>query len=383
LKALAGFDVDLPPIVGVETTDYGWRGITYDGEVLEMRSRNGCRPTVPESIMIRDERTNKYIGSRVVNNDVTDVAAYLSHFSRSAELHRENKNHEALLESNAAIKIASTLRARFNRAMINLALGRWEAGFEEFEWCERFSPFARPRALEALAMGLKPWQGQDLSGKRLLILHDHGYGDTLMMLRYVPVLKALGAEIVLCVPLQLARVAAQFSVVTPTIVEADYFVSFLHILRWLKVSPSDVPTGPYIFVDPLLASEWRDILGPCDLQRIGLAWSTRVIHEGDFPRTIALEKLLDKFRGDIEFHSVQIQNHEEAEVHGVKTHDFMDFADCAALMSTLDAVVSVDTAAIHLAGAIGHPDATVLLSHWHSWRWNGNPFYPAIRMMEM
>jgi ADP-heptose:LPS heptosyltransferase len=38
-------------------------------------------------------------------------------------------------------------------------------------------------------------------------------------------------------------------------------------------------------------------------------------------------------------------------------------------MSTLDVIVTVDTAAVHLAGAIGHPHIFLLLSHWASWRW--------------
>ena len=56
---------------------------------------------------------------------------------------------------------------------------------------------------------------------------------------------------------------------------------------------------------------------------------------------------------------------------------FDDFADCAALMSLMDEIVTVDTAAVHLAGAIGHPKITLLLSRWHSWRWQ-MPLYPNV-----
>jgi ADP-heptose:LPS heptosyltransferase len=72
---------------------------------------------------------------------------------------------------------------------------------------------------------------------------------------------------------------------------------------------------------------------------------------------------------DVELHSVQTQGAEQAEQLGVTTHEFEDFADCAQTMLAMDEIISVDTAALHLAGAIGHPRVTGLLSYWSSWRW--------------
>jgi hypothetical protein len=270
--------------------------------------------------------------------------------------------------------------------MILLALGLWREGFAEFENCEREPPFIRPMAKLALASGLRPWRGEDIVGARLLVVHDHGFGDTLMMLRYATVLRAMGAEPVLSVPAELRRIACQFGTTVDGIVEADFFVSFLQLLRWLREIPETVPTGRYIRIDPFLAEKWREEIGSGDRRRIGVAWQTRVIHDGDFPRALPLVDLLaliDDPDIETEYFSVQAQGSEEARKLGVRTFEFEDFADAAALMSVLDEIVAVDTAAIHLAGAIGHPDATVLLSKWHSWRWRGNPFYPDVRMKEM
>jgi ADP-heptose:LPS heptosyltransferase len=58
---------------------------------------------------------------------------------------------------------------------------------------------------------------------------------------------------------------------------------------------------------------------------------------------------------------------------------FEDFADCAALMSCCDEIITVDTAAVHLAGAIGHPNVKLLLSHWASWRWL-SPLYSTVKI---
>jgi ADP-heptose:LPS heptosyltransferase len=68
-------------------------------------------------------------------------------------------------------------------------------------------------------------------------------------------------------------------------------------------------------------------------------------------------------------------------MNGVAVPDFEDFADVAALASLMDEVVSIDTAALHVAGAIGHHDVTALLPFAPCWRWHcGSPWYPQIKL---
>jgi ADP-heptose:LPS heptosyltransferase len=92
--------------------------------------------------------------------------------------------------------------------------------------------------------------------------------------------------------------------------------------------------------------------------------------------------LVDALGGDLQraanLHSVQRQGGLEALAHGVRVHEIGDFADCAAMMLAMDRIVTVDTAAVHLAGAIGHPRVELLLSHWASWRWLA-PWYANVR----
>jgi hypothetical protein len=64
------------------------------------------------------------------------------------------------------------------------------------------------------------------------------------------------------------------------------------------------------------------------------------------------------------------------------TDDLHDFADTAALVETLDLVISVDTAVAHLAGALGKP--VWLLNRFDTcFRWLQNrddsPWYPLLR----
>jgi hypothetical protein len=379
--AVAGFGLapDLAPVIAIEKTDYGWRGVTAEGEVYDVRSES---QQVPDAIMVT--QAGEIVGRREIHADnVVDIADYLSLFSTAVMLHKINKNAEALSAIDRAISVVDTARARYNRALILLALGHWEAGLSEFENCERSSPFQRPLSKMALALKIKPWRGEDIVNKRLLLVHDHGFGDTLMMLRYVTVLHSMGANVVLCVPHELRRLAHQFAPVVDGIIEADYFVSFLHLLRWLKETPQSVPTGAYVKVERKLIKEWQFHLGHSQRRKVGVAWSVGVHHDGDYPRAMALSELLRYVTPDAEVFSVQKQGREEAEKLNVRCFDFQDFADCAALMLTLDEIISVDTAAVHCAAASGHQKVRLLLTEWHSWRWNGNPFYPHLTIQRI
>lgn len=190
LAAWSGFvdDNELEPVVATEPTDYGWRGITADGQILEVHGTG-----IPEAIT--EFRNGEPIGRRAIQPGVVAITDYLDDFNRSAILHRDNQDLKALEAIERAITIVPTARARFNRSMILLALGRWREGFEQFERCEREPPFQRPNTKMAIAAGKTSWRGEPLEGKRLLLVHDHGFGDTIMMFRFVEMLRRRGAQI--------------------------------------------------------------------------------------------------------------------------------------------------------------------------------------------
>ena len=345
----------LDPVVCHERTAYGWRGLTAEGEVLEVENKAAM---IPKEISVA--RAGIEIGRRMVGNEwPVDIDEYLHAFNCVVDFYKANKIDAAMHWANATVRIAPTLRARFNRAMMLLAGGAWREGLEEYWHCEQRAPFMRPQVREALDHGLKPWRGEDLRGKRLLVMHAHGFGDTLQMLRYLPELEKRGAQIMLDVPPELGRLVTRWAEPDG---DYDYFCPLLHLLYFLNVTPDEVDGASYLDVE----QSWR--LPLTRKRRVGLAWSIGKPSDGDYPRQIPLGQLVAAFP-DCELHSVQTQGAAEAQVLGVQTHAFRDFADCAALMMAMDEIVSVDTAALHLAGAIGHPRVFGLLSHWASWRW--------------
>jgi ADP-heptose:LPS heptosyltransferase len=62
----------------------------------------------------------------------------------------------------------------------------------------------------------------------------------------------------------------------------------------------------------------------------------------------------------------------------------VDLAETAALLATLDLVITTDTCIAHLAGAMAKP-VWILLPHLSDWRWMQNiettPWYPTARLL--
>jgi len=364
----AGFVPDLTPIVVSEKTDFGWRGLTEDGEILNVNGGAG-----PTGNLTMVDVGGRPIGFRTVA-ELTDkgtIDSYLTHFYCSGQEFRQTRFAPALVEIERALGFAPTTRAQFNRAMILLSMGRWAEGFHAYARCETHPAFMRPICRVIEQLGPKPWRGEPLAGKHLLLVHAHGFGDSIMMLRFVRRLEAMGARISIMVPPPLATLARQLApVVEEPPADTDCYIALLQLMGPLRMTPNRIPLAPYLTVDAARAGAWRTRLGEKTRPRIGLAWSVGKFIESDYPRPAPLQLIVDELAIEgAELISVQQQDHEAAEKLGIKTFKFDDFADCAALMSVLDEIVTVDTAAAHLAGAIGHGRISVLLSHWHSWRW--------------
>lgn len=363
VASFAGFEdhAKVLPMLAWESTEDGWRALTPDGEVLNVQATskpNGHDVYVKSGGVVSKARLPAETPGR--------ISDYLTHYDRSGVLFRENRFEEALSEIRNAGSIAETACVRYQRSLILLSLGRWSEGFDDLQWCEEHSHlFMRPMQRAAFEHGLVPWRGQSLKGRRLLLLGDHGLGDTIMVMRYIPYLMELGADVAVLAP----ELAWAFpTVAVDHVVDADFFCSFLLLLGYLEDNPADISPMSYIYT-PRLKDPWKDRLGPATRPRFGLAWSVGREHEGDYPRSMPLEQLVDMLPGDAELHSVQKQGADEAREHNVTPHDFKDLGECATFMTHMDFIVSVDTCALHLAGAIGHPHVVGLLSKWHSWRW--------------
>ena len=134
-------------------------------------------------------------------------------------------------------------------------------------------------------------------------------------------------------------------------------------------------------------------LGPRRALRVGIAWSGNPLHRDDARRSIPFDAFsaLLADRAGVEFHVVQTQlrgaDREALKLlPHVRNHadQLLDFADTGALVSLMDIIISVDTAVMHLAGALDRP-VWLLLAHLGDWRWmlerDDSPWYPSLWLL--
>ncbi|WP_454732001.1 MULTISPECIES: tetratricopeptide repeat protein [Cupriavidus] len=285
--------------------------------------------------------------------------------------------------------------AHLNRALAWLSAGDFARGLPEYEW--------RAKAThQPSAPSFPRWNGNPLGEEILLIQAEQGLGDTLHFLRFVPLAREKASRIVLQVQaplLPLLKPKEQewdIIVVGPSECppQIDLQCPLLSLPLILGVTLDALPAAaPYIRVPENYREKWRNALGHLGKRKIGLAWSGHIRpHEN---RAVPLAKLKTLFaREDIEWVVLQRdvsapdRSILESHPHTARIHRFddriTDLADTAAIMEQLDAVVSIDTAIAHLAGAMGKP-LWILLPFAADWRWHidtmSSRWYPSAQLV--
>ncbi len=306
--------------------------------------------------------------------------------------HGEGRLEEALaLARRAAALKPDFADAHWNEAVLLLTLGDLEAGFAKHEWRWRLDQLA-PRHLPGPA-----WQGESLAGRTILVHAEQGFGDTLQFLRYVKLLAAQGARVVLEVPQRLVRLAGSVAGASEVVAQGaalpryDVHCALLSLpLRFatrLETIPAEIP---YLAADAASRAAWQRRLGGDGRRRIGLVWAGSPLHRKDAQRSLPVEvlrPLLDL--ADVAWYSLQVGERaaDLALLPPGRVEDLApalaDFAETAAALAALDLVVGVDTAVLHLAGALGRP-GFVLLPFAADWRWlsarERSPWYPSLRL---
>jgi hypothetical protein len=197
----------------------------------------------------------------------------------------------------------------------------------------------------------------------------------------VPLVKALGARVVLEAPVELTTLFATLDGVDVLVARGEPLPPFdlhcplLSLPLEFRTNLASIPAGaPYLRADPERVERWRARLGDSGRARIGLVWTGNPLHLNDRNRSMTLAELLPLLDDRYDWISVQkvIRDDDRAVLDASAIRfvgdDLTDFAETAALIGALDAVISVDTSVAHLAGALGCPLA-VLLPHTPDFRW--------------
>jgi tetratricopeptide (TPR) repeat protein len=312
--------------------------------------------------------------------------------NRGASLGVLQRDAEALADFDRALHLVSDYaEARCNRASALYRLGRFEEAWIDYE-----SRWQRPRAPGYRHGAIRPWRGEHgIEGKRILLWCEQGYGDTLQFCRYAHRVADLGAQVILEVQpalrTLLSTLAAPVQVIDQgeALPPCDLECPLLSLpLALHRTAAAFSPPEPYLRAEPDQIARWRDKLGGSGLPCIGIACSGNRSHPNDRNRSMPLDALAP-LHGKAQLFLLQTGLGDADEAH-LRTSpirdlraDLADFSDTAAAMHCMDLVISVDTALVHLAGALGKP-AWILLAFESDWRWmlgrTDTPWYPAARL---
>jgi tetratricopeptide (TPR) repeat protein len=281
---------------------------------------------------------------------------------------------------------------------LQLMTGDFEAGWagREARWRTRtrgaYPNFSQPK-----------WLGnQPIEGKTILVYTDEGLGDTIQFARYIPMLAARGARVILVADAPIVSLLTGLSGITHLLEKSDplsvppfdFHCPICSLPLAFRTRLETIPPDAYL---PRPADArvqaWetrlQDRLGPRGKLRVGLAWSGRPEHTNDHHRSLQLRMLSGLLDLDAAFVSLQKDPRPDDRAQLATTGivdlsaHFTDLAETAALMSCLDLVITVDTSIAHLAGALGRP-TWILLPHTPDYRWllgrDDSPWYTTARL---
>ncbi|WP_433995339.1 tetratricopeptide repeat protein [Bradyrhizobium betae] len=285
--------------------------------------------------------------------------------------------------------------ATYNLATLQLLTGDFEPG-----WLGREARWKLPVGLLHRGFSQSLWLGdQPIEGKTILLHADEGFGDAIQFARYVPMVAALGARVILEVQPPIQPLLAEVSGVAMCVgrpsaasLPFDLHCPLGTLPLALGTRLDTIPSPePYLPASPVARVKvWEDRLGEHNRFRVGLVWSGNPAHKNDHDRSIALDTLAPLLDCDVQFVSLQkgARDRDRAFLDARPdivdlTDHLTDFSDTAALISCLDLVISVDTSVAHLAGALGAPVWTMLPSN-PDWRWllnrDDSPWYSSMRL---
>jgi tetratricopeptide (TPR) repeat protein len=273
-------------------------------------------------------------------------------------------------------------------ALMELLRGKYLKGFARYR--------ARVNEIKELkrpSLAIPLWKGENLEGKTLLVCDEQGYGDTLMLARFLPTLRAQGIKIICSVHPVLLTLFQEFKGADAIIVHkekippCDFYCSFFDLPHrchiTLETLPHDVPYLPVLPPDEttLISSE---------KPKVGVIWGGSPLHLADSKRSVPLTLFAELFDvKNVSFYSFN-RDLKPGDAELLPTYPIenlkprlSDFAVAARFIEQMDLVITCDTATAHLAGALGKK-VWILLPFAPDWRWlterSDSPWYPTARL---
>jgi tetratricopeptide (TPR) repeat protein len=335
-----------------------------------------------------DEAVASYQHAVRIRTDYTEAYNNLGNALRN-----QGRLAEAMVSYEQALQLKPDhAEVHLSRALAWLGMGDFERGWPEYEWRLKVSHFAIPPFRQPL------WDGSPLDGRTILLYADHGLGDAIQFIRYVPLVRQQGGRVIVTCAQPLARLLASCPGIDRVVVEggdipdSDVYAPLMSLPGIFGSNLATLPAEvPYLFPDASLVERWRGEMALSDELQVGIVWQGNPHYVRDRSRSFRLAqfevisrvagvRLISLQKGYGSEQLADLAGRFEVTDLGSRLGDLMD---TAAAMENLDLVICVDSAVAHLAGALGVP-AWVALPFSADWRWltdrDDNPWYPSMRL---
>ena len=285
----------------------------------------------------------------------------------------------------------------WNNSLALLRLGDFSRGWELYEW--------RWRRDDSIFEGrgfTKPlWLGiESLQNKTILIHAEQGLGDTIQFCRYVKSVTSIAAKVVLEVQPSLVKLMEELDLSLDilargtTLPNFDYHCPLLSLpLAFQNIGDTAIPTESYIKAGQARIEKWRSHFNNGGFN-IGINWQGNANLKIDIGRSFPLAL----FEGVASFSKVKLfslqKNEGTEQLNNLPKEMVIEsfgedvdsegaFLDTAAIIKSLDLVITSDTAVAHLAGALGCR-VWLVLKWVPDWRWmldeDSSSWYPSMRL---
>jgi|GEM_PF-6603509 len=245
------------------------------------------------------------------------------------------------------------------------------------------------------------WLGQKIGKRKILVYQNQGIGDSIMGLRFVPMLAARNIRFDLWVLPTLADLAATVEGYEtlirtperpdPRAHDCAYAVPLFGLIPALNLEAAEIRDPPILHPNRENAADLRARIVALPKVRIGLTYGGNPVRRDDWLRSIpaALVNALARIKG-VSWVNLMIDDRPDKEgtLNTLQMTDPMpevrSFSDTAAIISELDAVVAVDSSVAHTAASLGKP-VWVLAPTMLDWHWqvgsDTNPWWPTVRLL--
>jgi len=366
------------------------------------KSFNLTEGEIIDSLLILD---NEFLSKK---NDIPEKATALL---KSSILHMQLGNlNVSIAKINEAIKYNSNCNImNLFKSFILLKQGHFNEGFKLFEF--RYDVNSCQSILMRKMSKTKLWTGQNLSNKTLLILPEHGYGESIQFVRFISEIKRLNAKstIIFATQPRLLSFFKSFSIkgLDKLVVynnefdiissNYDFYIPILGIPKVLEISSiKDIDKCIFPYLSAVKSNNKK--YTKKNKLKIGITWSGYSNRNSNISRSLdpeSLRKLITslELNSNIEIYNLQYENDSilNSFQNNVKKVLFpdSDFKNTANAINNLDVVISVCTSVLHLSGAL-NKTTFGLLSFTSNWRWFENknslfnedtPWYPRVKLI--